>query len=83
MLNKKYLVDITRETLNHMEGEYLCSDFTGWCEGASSIIFYILMNYTEERDVHIMSGTFNGHGHMWVVVNAGWSRVSCERILRI
>lgn len=27
MLNKKFLIDITREVLNHSENEYLRSDF--------------------------------------------------------
>lgn len=69
MLNKKFLIDTTREVLNHMEGEYLRSDFTDWCEASSAIMFYILSNYTEEKDYHIMQGTFNGYGHTWVVVN--------------
>lgn len=69
MLNKKYLIDITREVLNHSEAEYLRSDFTGWCEGASAIMYYILTNYTLERDVHIISGTFDGQGHEWIKVN--------------
>lgn len=33
MLNKKFLIDITREVLNHTQNEYLRSDFTDWCEG--------------------------------------------------
>ena len=69
MLNKKFLIDITRETLNHSDGEYLRSDFTDWCEGASSIMHYILSNYTDEKDFHIMSGKFNGYSHEWIVVN--------------
>lgn len=69
MLNKKFLIDITREVLNHTEDEYLRSDFTDWCDGASSIMYYILSNYTDEKDFHIMSGKFNGCGHEWIVVN--------------
>ena len=69
MLNKKFLIDITREVLNHTQNEYLCSDFTGWCEGASAIMYYILTNYTEEKDVHVINGTFNNFGHEWIVVN--------------
>lgn len=69
MLNKKFIIDITREVLNHMDGEYLRSDFTNWCEGATSIMHYILSNYTEETDFHIMSGKFKGYGHKWIVVN--------------
>lgn len=68
MLNKKFLIDITREVLNHTQNEYLRSDFTDWCEGASAIMYYILTNYTEE-DVHIVNGTFNNFGHEWIVVN--------------
>lgn len=71
MLNKKFLIDITREVLNHTDGEYLRSDFTGWCEGASSIIHYILSNYTDEKDFHIISGRFNGYCHKWIVVDGG------------
>ena len=69
MLNKKYLIDITREVLNHMESEYLRSDFTGWCEAASSIVNYILSNYTDITEFYIASGTFDGNGHEWVVAN--------------
>lgn len=69
MLNKKFLIDITREVLNHTQNEYLRSDFTDWCEGASAIMYYILTNYTEEEDVHIVNGTFNNFGHEWTVVN--------------
>lgn len=69
MLNKKFLIDITREVLNHTDSEYLRSDFTDWCGGASSIVYYILSNYTDEKDFHIISGKFNGYGHEWVVVN--------------
>ena len=69
MLNKKFLIDITREVLNHTQNEYLRSDFTDWCEGASAIMYYILTNYTEEEDVHIVNGTFNNFGHEWIVVN--------------
>ena len=69
MLNKKFIIDITREVLNHMDGEYLRSDFTNWCEGATSIMHYILSNYTEETDFHIMSGKFKEYGHKWIVVN--------------
>lgn len=69
MLNKKFLIDITREVLNHSDGEYLRSDFTDWCEGASSIMYYILSHYSDEKDFHIMSGKFNGYVHEWVVVN--------------
>ncbi len=69
MLNKKFLIDITREILNHTQNEYLRSDFTDWCEGASAIMYYILTNYTEEEDVHIVNGTFNNFGHEWIVVN--------------
>lgn len=69
MLNKKFLIDITREVLNHSDSEYLRSDFTDWCEGASSIMYYILSNYTDEKDFHIMSGKFDGYGHEWVVIN--------------
>lgn len=69
MLNKKFLIDITREVLNHTQNEYLRSDFTDWCEGASAIMYYILTNYTEEEDVHIANGTFNNFGHEWIVVN--------------
>ena len=36
---------------------------------ASSIMHYILSNYADEKDFHIMSGKFNGYGHEWVVVN--------------
>ena len=68
MLNKKFLIDITREVLNHTQNEYLRSDFTDWCEGASAIMYYILTNYTEEKDVHIANGTFNHFGHEWIVV---------------
>lgn len=60
MLNKKYLIDITREVLNHMESEYLRSDFTGWREAASSIVNYILSNYTDITEFYIASGTFDG-----------------------
>lgn len=69
MLNKKFLIDITREVLNHTQNEYLCSDFTDWCEGASAIMYYILTNYTEEKMFHIANGTFNNFGHEWIVVN--------------
>lgn len=69
MLNKKFLIDITRQVLNHSDREYLRSDFTDWCAGASSIMHYILSNYTEEKDFHIISGKFNGYGHEWIVVN--------------
>ena len=69
MLNKKFLIDITREVLNHTDGEYLRSDFKDWCEGASSIMYYILSNYTDEKDFHIMSGKFDGYGHEWIVIN--------------
>lgn len=69
MMNKKFLIDITREVLNHTQNEYLRSDFTDWCEGASAIMYYILTNYTEEKDVHIVNGTFNNFGHEWIVVN--------------
>ena len=69
MLNKKFLIDITREVLNHSENEYLRSDFTNWCDGASAIIYYILSNYTDIKDVHIMTGYFNGHGHAWIVTD--------------
>lgn len=69
MLNKKFLIDITREVLNHTQNEYLRSDFTDWCEGASAIMYYILTNCTEEKDVHIVNGTFNNFGHEWIVVN--------------
>jgi len=69
MLNKKFIIDITREVLNHMDGKYLRSDFTNWCEGATSIMHYILSNYTEETDFHIMSGKFKEYGHKWIVVN--------------
>ena len=69
MLNKKFLIDITREVLNHTQNEYLRSDFTDWCEGASAIMYYILTNYTEEEDVHIVNGTFNNFGHEWIVIN--------------
>ena len=69
MLNKKFLIDITREVLNHTDGEYLRSDFKDWCEGASSIMYYILSNYTDEKYFHIMSGRFDGYGHEWIVIN--------------
>ena len=69
MLNKKFIIDITREVLNHIDGEYLRSDFTNWCEGTTSIMHYILSNYTEETDFHIMSGKFKEYGHKWIVVN--------------
>lgn len=69
MVNKKFLIDITREVLNHTDGEFLRSDFTNWCEGASSIMYYILSNYTDEKDFHIMSGKFDGYGHEWIVIN--------------
>ena len=69
MLNKKFLIDITREVLNHTDDEYLRSDFKDWCEGASSIMYYILSNYTDEKDFHIMSGKFDGYGHEWIVIN--------------
>ena len=68
MLNKKFLIDITREILNHSKNECPCSDFTGWCEGASSIIYYILTNYTDISDVLIIRGTFDGYGHTWCTV---------------
>lgn len=29
----------------------------------------ILTNYTEEKDVHVVNGTFNNFGHEWIVVN--------------
>lgn len=69
MLNKKFLIDITREVLNHTQNEYLRSDFTDWCEGASAIMYYILTNYTEEKDVRVVNGTFNNFGHEWIIVN--------------
>ena len=69
MVNKKFLIDITREVLNHTDGEFLRSDFTNLCEGASSIMYYILSNYTDEKDFHIMSGKFDGYGHEWIVIN--------------
>lgn len=69
MFNKKYLIDITREVLNHTDGEYLRSDFTDWCEGASAIMHYILSNYTNEKEFYIKAGEFNGFPHQWVVLN--------------
>ena len=32
-------------------------------------MYYILTNYTEEKDVHVINGTFNNFGHEWIVVN--------------
>lgn len=71
MVNTKYLVDITREVLNHSDGEYLRSDFTGWCEGACAIVDYILKNYTKETDFRIIRGKFDGQPHNWIVLNDG------------
>lgn len=67
MLNKKFLTDVTREVLNHFT--HCCSDFYGMCENASAIMYYIITNYTDEKDVHIMRGTFNDYDHSWIVVN--------------
>ena len=47
MLNKKFLIDITREVLNHSENEYLRSDFTDWCDGASAGLFLDVENANE------------------------------------
>ena len=32
-------------------------------------MYYILSNYTDEKDFHIMSGKFDGYGHEWIVIN--------------
>ena len=69
MFNKKFLIDITRETLNHTANEFLRSDFTDWCEGATAIMAYIIQNYTDEKEYAIIQGTFDGFGHSWFKLN--------------
>jgi len=66
MINKKYLIDFCRETMNHTNGYFLSSDFEGWCEGMSALIAYAAINlFNFSGDIKIVYGTFDGKGHTW------------------
>jgi len=70
MVNKKYLIDFCRETMNHTNGYLLASDFTGWCEGMSALIAYAAIHlFRCSGTIEVVYGTFNGEGHTWCEID--------------
>lgn len=46
-------------------------DFTDWCEGASSLMWYLVKEKynIDTKDNYIALGTFKNKGHYWNVIN--------------
>ena len=66
--DKIFVINLVREALFH-NSDYIPSDFEGWCESASHLVYYIATKYMERMDSKIHLGTFDNDGHFWCEVD--------------
>lgn len=65
-INKKYLIDFTREVMNHC-ADHFCSNFTDQCDYAAAILAYLVKNYvTDDVKLCVVHGKFDHRTHVWL-----------------